>query len=190
MSSLHYQIFTNGFNELSSFYWIKLLVVFTVCLIFWRRPLKVARKPHPFWTVFSHTPTVLVCIRLFLTHAFHGEWKITKEWRYKKRSWILKKNFIDSSKEKSKINLSWKSRLNKSHFFLECLTPPLIQASLVTVVSRGDWLGSAANIKVENNGVVGYVRSFLTVHNPLHSVHKLWLNKLMQCFYRSITSKC
>ena len=165
-------------------------MVFTVCLIFWRRPLKVARKPHPFWTVFSHTPTVLVCIRLFLTHAFHGERKITKEWRYKKRSWILKKNFIYSSKEKRKINLSWRSKLNKSHFFLECLTPPCIQASLDIVVSRGDWLGSAANIRGEKNGVVGCVRSPLTVHNPLLSVHKLWLNKLMQCFYRSITSKC
>ena len=60
-----------------------------------------------------------------------------------------------------------------SHFFLECLTPPCIQASLDLVVSRGDWLGSAANIRVEKNGFVGYVRSSLTVHNPLLSVHKL-----------------
>ena len=29
----------------------------------------------------------------------------------------------------------------------------------------------------------------LTVHNPLFSVHKLRLNKLMQCFYWSITSQ-
>ena len=165
-------------------------MVFTVCLIFWRRPLKVARKPHPFWTVFSHTPTVLVCIRLFLTHAFHGEWKITKEWRYKKKKLNFEKNFLTALKKKVKSNLSWKSSLNMSHFFLECLTPPCIQASLDIVVSRGDWLGSAANIRVEKNGVVGYVRSSLTVHNPLLSVHKLWLNKLMQCFYRSITSKC
>ena len=35
-----------------------------------------------------------------------------------------------------------------------------------TIVSRGDWLGKPANIKVENNGVVGYVGSSLTVHNP------------------------
>ena len=39
--------------------------------------------------------------------------------------------------------------------------------------SRGDWLGNPANIKVENNGAVGYVGSSLTVHNPLFSVHKL-----------------
>ena len=36
-----------------------------------------------------------------------------------------------------------------------------------TIVSRGDWLGNAANIRVENNGAVGYVGSFLTVHSPL-----------------------
>ena len=42
-----------------------------------------------------------------------------------------------------------------------------------TIVSRGDWLGNPANIKVENNGAVGYVGSSLTVHNPLFSVHKL-----------------
>ena len=33
------------------------------------------------------------------------------------------------------------------------------------IVSRGGWLEVAANIKVENNGVVGYVGSSLTVHN-------------------------
>ena len=61
----------------------------------------------------------------------------------------------------------------------------------LTVVSRGDWLGNPANIKVENiYGAVVYVGISLTVHNPLFSVHKLWLNKLMQlCFYWSITSK-
>ena len=42
-----------------------------------------------------------------------------------------------------------------------------------TSVSRGDWLGKPANIKVENNGAVVYVGSSLTVHNPLFSVHKL-----------------
>ena len=39
--------------------------------------------------------------------------------------------------------------------------------------SRGDWLGNPENIKVENNGAVGYVGSSLTVHNPLFSVDKL-----------------
>ena len=39
-----------------------------------------------------------------------------------------------------------------------------------TRVSRGDWLGKPANIKVENNGAVVYVGSSLTVHNPF--VHK------------------
>ena len=42
-----------------------------------------------------------------------------------------------------------------------------------TIVSRGDWLENPTNIKVENNGAVGYVGSSLTVHNPLFSVHKL-----------------
>ena len=39
--------------------------------------------------------------------------------------------------------------------------------------SRGDWLGNPTNIKVENNGAVGYVGSSLTVHNALFSVDKL-----------------
>ena len=56
-------------------------------------------------------------------------------------------------------------------------------------VSRGDWWGNPANIKVECNGAVGYVGGSLTVRYPLFSVHKLWLNKSMQCFYRSISSK-
>ena len=43
----------------------------------------------------------------------------------------------------------------------------------ITIVSRGDWLGKPANIKVENNGAEGYVGSSLTVHNPLFSVYKL-----------------
>ena len=38
--------------------------------------------------------------------------------------------------------------------------------------SRGDWLGKPANIKVENNGAVGYVKSSLTVYNPSVCVHK------------------
>ena len=45
------------------------------------------------------------------------------------------------------------------------------------------------HIKVENNGVVVYVGSSLTAHNPLFFVHRLWLNKLMQCFFWSVTSK-
>ena len=51
----------------------------------------------------------------------------------------------------------------------ECKPTTLTQ----TIVSRGDWLGKPANIKVENNGAVGYVGSSLTVHNPLFFVHKL-----------------
>ena len=42
----------------------------------------------------------------------------------------------------------------------------------LTIVSRGDWLGKPATIKVEISGTVGYVGSFLTVHNPLFFVHK------------------
>ena len=41
------------------------------------------------------------------------------------------------------------------------------------IVSRGNWLGKPANIKVENNGAIVYVGSSLTVHNPLLFVHKL-----------------
>jgi len=41
------------------------------------------------------------------------------------------------------------------------------------IASRGGWLGNPANIKVENNGAVGYVGSSLTVHNPLFYVPKL-----------------
>ena len=52
-----------------------------------------------------------------------------------------------------------------------------------SIVSRGDWLGKPANFKVENSGTVGYVGSSLTPCNPLFFVHKLRLNKLMQCFY-------
>ena len=44
---------------------------------------------------------------------------------------------------------------------------------LFCIVSRGDWLGNPANIKVENSGVVIYVGSSLTMHNPLFSVRKL-----------------
>ena len=50
-------------------------------------------------------------------------------------------------------------------------------------------MGKPANIKVENNGAVGYVGSSLTVHNPLFYVHKLRLSKLMRCFYWSVSSK-
>ena len=39
------------------------------------------------------------------------------------------------------------------------------------IVSGGDWLGKPA--KVENNGTVVYVGSFLTVPSPLFFVHKL-----------------
>ena len=41
------------------------------------------------------------------------------------------------------------------------------------IISRGDWSRNPANIKVENNGAVGYDESSLTVHNPLFSVQKL-----------------
>ena len=42
-----------------------------------------------------------------------------------------------------------------------------------TVVSRGDWFGKPANIKVENNGTVVFVEISLTVYNPLFFVLKL-----------------
>ena len=62
----------------------------------------------------------------------------------------------------------------------------LYRRLLPIIVGRGDWLGNPANIKVENNSAVGCVGSFLTVHNPLFFVPKLWLNKLMQSFCWSI----
>ena len=39
--------------------------------------------------------------------------------------------------------------------------------NIITIVSRGDWLGKPTNIKVENNSAVVHVGSSLTVHNPL-----------------------
>ena len=53
------------------------------------------------------------------------------------------------------------------------LRQELLTFVFVTIVTRGDWLGTSANIKVENNGAVVYVGSSLTVHNPLFSVNKL-----------------
>ena len=55
--------------------------------------------------------------------------------------------------------------------------------------SGKDWLWKQANIKVENNGAVVYVGSSLIAHNPLLFVYKLWLNKLIRCFYWSARSK-
>ena len=49
----------------------------------------------------------------------------------------------------------------------------ILRRLLPIIVGRGDWLGNPANIKVENNSAVGYVGSFLTVHNPLSFVPKL-----------------
>ena len=53
------------------------------------------------------------------------------------------------------------------------LRQELLTVVFLTIVTRGDWLGTSANIKVENNGAVVYVGSSLTVHNPLFSVNKL-----------------
>ena len=41
------------------------------------------------------------------------------------------------------------------------------------IVSRGDWLGKPANIKVENSGAVVYVGSSLTVNN-----REQWINAM------------
>ena len=46
--------------------------------------------------------------------------------------------------------------------------------------------GKKKKKKIENCGAVGFVGSSLTVHNPLFFVHKVWLNKLMNCFYWSV----
>ncbi|CAH3153085.1 unnamed protein product, partial [Porites evermanni] len=53
------------------------------------------------------------------------------------------------------------------------LTPQYSDGQWGNCVSRVDWLGRPANIKVENNGAVVYVGSSLTVHNPLFFVHNL-----------------
>ena len=64
-------------------------------------------------------------------------------------------------------------------FFTFSLLSPLSLLKLpYAIVSRGDWLWKPANIKVENNGDVGYVGGSLTMRNPLFFVHKFWLNKL------------
>ena len=57
------------------------------------------------------------------------------------------------------------------------------------IVIREDWLWKTTNIKYKNNSVTVYVGSSLKVHNPLFSVGKLRLNKLMQRFYWSVRSK-
>ena len=44
---------------------------------------------------------------------------------------------------------------------------------ILDIFGRGDWLGNPGNIKVENNGAVGYVGNSLSVHNTLFYVHKL-----------------
>ena len=72
---------------------------------------------------------------------------------------------------------------NKAHF------KSVNRRHCAAIVSRGDWLGKPANKKKKNNGAVVYVGSSLTVNNPLFFVHKLLLNKLMKCFYWSVSSK-
>ena len=68
--------------------------------------------------------------------------------------------------------------------------PLSVRINVFWTVSRGvAWLWKPANMKVENNSAVVYVGSSLTVQNPLFLVHKLWLNKLMRCFYWSVSSK-
>ena len=42
----------------------------------------------------------------------------------------------------------------------------------LNIVSRGDWLGKPANIKIKNNGTAGYVGSSLTVHNPIIQIEQ------------------
>ena len=74
------------------------------------------------------------------------------------------------------MQLVYRSEISRKKRHIEkydafCLTVAEITNQII--VSRGDWLGNPANIKVENNGAVGYIGSSLTVHNPLFSVHKL-----------------
>ena len=74
------------------------------------------------------------------------------------------------------MQLVYRSEISRKKRHIEkydafCLTVAEITNQII--VSRGDWLGKPANIKVENNGAVGYAGGSLTVHNPLFSVHKL-----------------
>ena len=57
------------------------------------------------------------------------------------------------------------------------------------IVSRGGWLWKPANIKAENNGAVVYVGSSPDRAQSFVFVHKLLLNRLMQCFYWSVNSQ-
>ena len=41
----------------------------------------------------------------------------------------------------------------------------------------------------QHNSAVAYAEHSLTMHNPLFSVHKFRLNKLMRCFYCPVSSK-
>ena len=74
------------------------------------------------------------------------------------------------------MQLVYRSEISRKKRHIEkydavCLT--VAEITNQTIVSRGDWLGNPANIKVENNGAVDSVGGSLTVHNPLFSVHKL-----------------
>ena len=74
------------------------------------------------------------------------------------------------------MQLVYRSEISRKKRHIEKYDPFCLTVAEITnqiIVSRGDWLGKPANIKVENNGAVGYVGSSLTVHNPLFSVHKL-----------------
>ena len=81
------------------------------------------------------------------------------------------------------IKLNW-------DFFVEFWFGKLVVTTTSYLAEETGWESRKLTIKVENNGaVVLYVGSYVTVSNRLFFVHKLWLNKLMQCFYRSVSSK-
>ena len=51
-----------------------------------------------------------------------------------------------------------------------------------TIVNRGDWLGSPANIKVTNKDVKIYVGRSTTLHNLLFSLHTLCMSYVINTF--------
>ena len=64
-----------------------------------------------------------------------------------------------------------------------------MRATICTIVSRGDWLWKAANIKNVNSSAVGYVGSSRHSTILCFSALKLWRNNFMRCFSWSLRSK-
>ena len=151
------------------------------------------------------TTCLFPCVYTQIKWQYKGGWRVTKHrnWFIQFLRWISRQtklpayvcpygsSFAFKKSHGPILIASLFESLNNFAIWMEQHVPNslLLFSPISTIVCREDWLRNPTNIKVENNGAVGYVGSSLTMHNPLFSVHKLWLNKLMQCFYWSVTLK-